>query len=56
MPHLKYRHLDGRDTSLQRDIQTPDFDGKKHQYMTECGLELSHSKVHHRIKGWTSVS
>ena len=56
MPHLKYRHLDGRDTSLQRDIQTADFDGKKHQYMTECGLELSHSKVHHRIKGWTSVS
>lgn len=55
MPHLKYRHLDGRDTSLQRDIQAPDFDGKKHQYMTECGLELSHSKVHHRIKGWTSV-
>jgi len=55
MPHLKYRHLEGRDTQLQRDIQSPDFDGKKHQYMTECGLELSHSKVHHRIKGWTSV-
>jgi len=55
MPHLKYRHLEGRDTMLQRDIQSADFDGKKHQYMTECGLELSHSKVHHRIKGWTSV-
>ena len=56
MPHLKYRYLEGRDTSLVRDIQNNDFDGVKHMYMTECGLEMTHSKVHHVIKNWNAVS
>lgn len=56
MPHLKYRYLEGRDTSLVRDIQGNDFDGVKHMYMTECGLEMTHSKVHHVIKNWNAVS
>lgn len=56
MPYLKYRYLDSRDTSLQRDIQGTDFDGKKHQYLSECGLELTHSKVHAVVKGWQSIS
>lgn len=56
MNELKYRHLQGRDTQLVRDIQTPDFDGVKHMYMTECGLEMTQAKVHHRIKGWAAVS
>lgn len=55
MPHLKYRYLEGRDTSLVRDIQNNDFDGVKHMYMTECGLEMTHSKVHHVIKNWAAV-
>ena len=56
MPHLKYRYMEGRDTSLVRDIQNNDFDGVKHMYMTECGLEMTHSKVHHVIKNWNAVS
>ncbi len=56
MPHLKYRYLEGRDTSLVRDVQNNDFDGVKHMYMTECGLEMTHSKVHHVIKNWNAVS
>jgi len=56
MGELKFRYLQGRDTQLIRDIQAPDFDGVKHMYMTECGLEMTQAKVHHRIKGWQKVT
>lgn len=56
LPYLKYRYMDGRDTNLVRDVQTPDFDGSKHYYRTECGLELTQSKVHSVIKNWTKLS
>tara|TARA_S200000501_G_scaffold229878_1_gene215664 strand:+ start:5345 stop:6520 length:1176 start_codon:yes stop_codon:yes gene_type:complete len=56
MSELKYRYMQGRDTQLIRDVQAPDFDGVKHMYMTECGLEMLQSKVHHRIKNWTAVT
>jgi hypothetical protein len=56
MGELKYRYMQGRDTQLIRDIQSPDFDGVKHMYQTECGLEMTQSKVHHRITGWGAVS
>lgn len=56
LPHVKYRHMEGRDTKLQKNIQTPDFDGVKHQYLTECGLELTQGKVHSIIKGWQKVT
>tara|TARA_R110000772_G_scaffold47013_1_gene107520 strand:+ start:695 stop:1870 length:1176 start_codon:yes stop_codon:yes gene_type:complete len=56
MNEIKYRYMQGRDTQLIRDIQTPDFDGVKHMYQTECGLEMTQAKVHHRIKGWSAVS
>jgi len=55
LPYIKYRYMKGRDTKLQKNIQTPDFDGVKHQYMTECGLELTQGKVHTIIKGWNAV-
>ena len=56
MNHLNYRYMEGRDTSLVRDIQNNDFDGVKHMYMSECGLEMTHSKVHHRIKNWSALA
>tara|TARA_B100000287_G_scaffold399358_1_gene417553 strand:- start:30148 stop:31332 length:1185 start_codon:yes stop_codon:yes gene_type:complete len=56
MNHLNYRYMDGRDTQLIRDVQTNDFDGVKHMYMSECGLEMTHSKVHHRIKNWSGLA
>jgi hypothetical protein len=56
MAELKYRYMQGRDTTLLRNIEENDFDGVKHLYMTECGLEMTQAKVHARIKGWTKVS
>lgn len=55
-PYLKYRFLDGRDTQLLRDRQAPDLDAKKHEYLTECGLELTQDKVHTYIKNWTTLT
>ncbi len=55
-PYLKYRYLDGRDTQLLRDRQAPDLDAKKHEYLTECGLELTQDKVHTFIKNWTTLT
>ena len=46
----------GRDTQLMRNIETPDFDGVKHMYQTECGLEMLQSKPHWVIKNWNAVS
>ena len=55
-PYLTYRYLEGRDTSLLENRQSPDADSVKHEYLTECGLELLQDKVHAYIKGWNSRS
>jgi hypothetical protein len=56
MPYVKYRYLDGRDTNLERDLQANDADSVKHQYISECGLELTQDKVHTYIKNWNLVA
>lgn len=56
LPYLKYRYMAGRDTQLKRDVQNNDTDGKKHYYLTECGLEMTQSKVHSVIKNWTKLA
>jgi hypothetical protein len=55
-PYLKYRYMANRDTKIERNIQANDFDGVKHQYLTECGLEMTHSKVHHIVENWDAIS
>ena len=55
-PHLKYRYMEGRDTQLLRDRQNNDADMVKHEYLTECGLELLQDKTHHYIKNWNAVA
>jgi len=55
-PYLKYRYLDGRDTTLLQNRQTNDKDASKHEYLTECGLELMQDKVHTVIKNWNSLA
>ncbi len=55
-PHLKYRYMEGRDTQLLRDRQNNDVDAVKHEYLTECGLELLQDKTHHYIKNWNAVA
>lgn len=52
LPYLKYRYLDGRDTQLLKDRQGNDEDLRKHEYLTECGLELLQDKVHTVIRNW----
>jgi hypothetical protein len=53
---VKYRFLQNRDTRLYRNIQLPDEDSVKHQYMSECGLELLQGKPHAIIKGWNDIA
>lgn len=53
-PYLTYRYLESRDTHLLENRQSPDADSTKHEYLTECGLELLQDKVHCYIKGWTA--
>lgn len=53
--YLKYRYMANRDTTLRRDIQANDADSKKHEYLTECGLELLQDRVHTYVKGWTTL-
>lgn len=52
-PYLNYRYLEGRDTQLLENRQSPGADSVTHEYLTECGLELTQDKVHAYIKGWT---
>lgn len=52
-PYLNYRYLEGRDTSLLENRQSNGSDSVTHEYLTECGLELTQDKVHAYIKGWT---
>jgi len=53
-PYLNYRYLEGRDTSLLENRQSPDADSQKHEYLTECGLELLQDKVHCYVKNWAT--
>ena len=53
-PYLSYRYLEGRDTQLLENRQSNDADSVKHEYLTECGLELLQDKTHAYIKNWGS--
>ena len=43
---IAYRFLRGRDTKLRMDIQAPDMDGFKDEYLTEVGWEVDNPQVH----------
>lgn len=53
-PYVTYRHLEGRDTQLLENRQNNGEDSVKHEYLTECGLELLQDKVHAYIKNWST--
>ena len=55
-PDLEYRHLDGRDTQLLENRQNNDEDLVKHEYLSECGLELKQDLTHAYIKNWTAIA
>lgn len=55
---VKYRYLankarGARDTHIRREIQAPDVDGRKDEYLTECGLQFGLEKRHARITNIT---
>jgi hypothetical protein len=54
MDNLVYRYLEGSDTSYLADRQPNDLDGKKSEFLTECGLELHHPETHFIINGLTN--
>lgn len=43
---IAYRFLRNRDTKLRMDIQAPDLDGVKDEYLTEVGWEVDNPQVH----------
>lgn len=53
MKNIKYRPYTGADTKLQMNIQLPDVDGWKDQYLTECGLQVRLEKTHAIATGIT---
>ena len=53
MDNVGYRFLQNRDTKLVTNIQTPGTDGRKDEYLTECGFEVILEKTHGI---WTSAA
>ena len=53
MNNVSYRFLQNRDTKLITNIQTPGTDGRKDEYLTECGLEFILEQSHGK---WTSAA
>jgi hypothetical protein len=51
LENVKYRPLNGRDTKLETNIEAPDEDCYKDQYITEAGCELKLPKTHAVLKG-----
>lgn len=56
MKHIKYKPLEGRDTSLKTNIQAPDVDGRRDEYLTEAGLQVRLPKAHGLITGVTGAA
>ena len=51
MDAIKYRPL--RDTKLKMNVQAPDYDGVKHEYITEASFQIIHERRHSVLTGVT---
>lgn len=55
---IYYRYLanenGSRDTHINTEIQAPDADARKDEYLSECGLQFGEEKKHARLYGITS--
>lgn len=51
MNHVRYAYHQGRDTQVRRNIQDPGVDGKTHEILTDCGLEVTLPLAHGFISG-----
>ena len=56
MENIVYRFLEDSDTKYMPERQNNDIDGKKSEYLTECGLELHHPETHFIINGLTTAA
>jgi hypothetical protein len=59
MSEVKYVYLGGgpggdRDTHKNENIQENDRDGRKDEFLTECGFKLGQEKKHGKLIGVTS--
>lgn len=58
MEQVAYRYIsndvENRDTHIRQNIQPPDQDGRKDEYLTECGLQFGLQRTHGLISGITS--
>jgi len=46
MDKIKQRPFVGASTKLRMNIQAPDVDGKKHEYLTQIGLQVENQLTH----------
>jgi hypothetical protein len=53
MEYLTRRYMTGRDTHVKTNIQAPDADTRKDEFLTEGGLEFGQEKCHGRITNIT---
>lgn len=51
MDAVKYRPL--RDTKLKENVQAPDYDGEKHEYISEVSFQIVHERRHSVLTGIT---
>lgn len=58
LANVGYKYLNGdegnRDTHIRPEIQSPGQDGKKDEYLTECGFEYAQALTHGKIVNATS--
>jgi hypothetical protein len=52
-PNMKYRYIQNRDTHIRPNIQAPDADTSKSEYVTECGLQFGSPSKHGRVTNIT---
>ena len=50
MNHVKYVHMEGRDTMILRDRHARSFDGTEEEYFTDCGWQWENQSAHGIIK------
>jgi len=56
MDKVKYRFLQGRDTTLKTNRQANSEDSRVDEYITECGFQIKNPECHYILSGVTSWS
>ena len=52
--NVEYHYLRTRDTQLRQNVQAPDYDGFKDEYLTECGVKVAQEATHAFLYGVTA--